>query len=118
MAQGGKSLSAGAERNGRIGKLERPLGGTDFLIAWLGGDFNVPTRKAAWCDRQSYAGDGQTERQRTRRSLKRHTTLFAFAKTKMVLEKTCDCAWQIPGNGENSKCQTGRFRETDAKNIA
>jgi hypothetical protein len=62
MAQGGKSLLAGAERNGQVGKLGATFGGTDFLIARAGGDFNVPIKKAVWRGRVNHYGDGKTER--------------------------------------------------------
>jgi hypothetical protein len=61
MAQGRKSLLAGAERTGQVGKLGATSGGTDFLIARAGGGFTVPIRKAALASLANHRGDSLTE---------------------------------------------------------
>ena len=44
----GSPTQPGRSETGKSENWERPLGGTDFVIARTGGDFNVPIRKAAW----------------------------------------------------------------------
>jgi hypothetical protein len=48
MAQKRSPFQPGRSEPGKSENWGRPSGGTDFLIARTGGDFNVPIRKAAW----------------------------------------------------------------------
>jgi hypothetical protein len=48
MAQQRSPLQLGRSEPGKSENWGRPSGGTNFLIARTGGDFNVPIRKAAW----------------------------------------------------------------------
>src|ERR1700685_3738990 len=54
MALKRSPFQPGRSEPGKSENWGRPSGGTDFLIARTGGDFNVPIRKAAWRDRQIY----------------------------------------------------------------
>jgi hypothetical protein len=54
MAQKRSRLRPGRSEPGKSENWGEPSGGTDFLIARTGGDFNVPIRKAAWRHRQNY----------------------------------------------------------------
>jgi hypothetical protein len=47
MAQNWKSPKPGRSYTAQFENRGRPLGGTDFLIAGTGGDFNVPIRTSA-----------------------------------------------------------------------
>jgi hypothetical protein len=57
MAQKRNSFQPGRSEPGKSENWGRPSGGTDFLIARTGGDFNVPIRKTAGRDRHAHLGD-------------------------------------------------------------
>src|SRR5271156_4539815 len=72
MAQRRSPFKPGRSETGKSENWGRPSGGTDFLIARTGGDFNVPIRKAVWRGWQNYQGKGQTERKQN--TLRRRRT--------------------------------------------
>ena len=55
-------FSWGGANRARLENWRQPTGRTDFLIAWAGGDFNVPIRSDALAWLAINQGDGQTER--------------------------------------------------------
>src|SRR5580658_2385815 len=54
MAQKRSPFQPGRSEPCKSENWGQPSGGTDFLIARTGGDFNVPIRKAAWRHRQNH----------------------------------------------------------------
>src|SRR5580700_6370816 len=53
MAQKRSPFQPGRSEPGKSENWGQPSGGTDFLIARTGGDFNVPIKKAGWRDRRN-----------------------------------------------------------------
>jgi hypothetical protein len=61
MAQQRSPFQPGRSEPGKSENWGRPSGGTDFLIARTGGDFNVPIKRPRGATGKKIYGDGQTE---------------------------------------------------------
>jgi hypothetical protein len=119
MAQKRSPFQPGRSEPSKSENWGRPSGGTDFLIARTGGDFNVPIRKAAWRHRQIPLWRLLTERQQTQNTKPLLRNTDANGKSFKEIEnnfQTRESAWQIPGNGEHLKRHARRFTKTNVKN--
>jgi hypothetical protein len=98
------NLKIGGNRQTRLS------GGTDFLIARTGGDFNVPIKKAVWCNRQKHFKEiarlNGNQRARASNTQPPYYNTDGNGKSFKQNEKSfCgrELAWKIPGKSENPK---------------